>query len=139
LLGRHSTTWVMPPALFTLVILDVVLAFCSGWPGPWFSYFTVPAITGMTEVCSTMLSFLLLSWDLANFFAQADWESWSSWSQPATQLGRCIPWWLRWGLVNYFPRLVSNHNSPDLSFQVARITAMSNQHLVTFFNIYINP
>jgi hypothetical protein len=38
--------------------------------------------------------------------------------------------WLlwRWGLVNYLHRLASNHDPPDLTSQVDRITGVSHQH-----------
>jgi hypothetical protein len=38
LLGRHPTTWVMPPALFALVIFQIgSCCLCLDQPGPWSS------------------------------------------------------------------------------------------------------
>jgi hypothetical protein len=42
LLGRHSITWVIFPALFSPVIFEIGSAVCLGWPALQFSYFILP-------------------------------------------------------------------------------------------------
>jgi hypothetical protein len=50
LLGRYSTAWT-GLCLFALVILEIGLTVCPGQPGPRSSYFTLPAIGGITGRC----------------------------------------------------------------------------------------
>jgi hypothetical protein len=79
LVGRHSSTWAMLPALFALVILEG-LTFCPGCLDNdlpildflsslgWQAWAPHPAFTYWNEVSQT--------------FAQAGLELWSTWSQP---------------------------------------------------------
>jgi hypothetical protein len=48
--GKCSPTWARPPALFALVILEIGLTFCPGWPGRWAPYFILSEVTGMTGI-----------------------------------------------------------------------------------------
>jgi hypothetical protein len=41
-------SWVMPLALFIVVILEIGPLFCPGWHGLWSFYSTLSAIAGMT-------------------------------------------------------------------------------------------
>jgi hypothetical protein len=58
----------MSPALFALVILEVGLAFCLGWPGPWSYYFLsfLPKLEWQAH--TTMPSFFLLRWGSCKLF-----------------------------------------------------------------------
>jgi uncharacterized membrane protein len=89
LLGRCSTAWAAP---FSLIILEISLAFCLGWPGPWFSYFCFLPSLGW-QVSGMTPSFFPLKWDLVNFFAQSGLEQWSSQSQPSMYLGMSAHSW----------------------------------------------
>jgi hypothetical protein len=48
LLGRCSTTWVMPPALFVLVVSEIGSQFMSGLPYTMILLFVLPCVAGMT-------------------------------------------------------------------------------------------
>jgi hypothetical protein len=42
MLGRYSTTWTMPPSLFTLVVLGIGSHICWDWLGLGSSYLCFP-------------------------------------------------------------------------------------------------
>jgi hypothetical protein len=47
LLGRSSAIPAIPAAVFALVIVEIGAHFFLGWPGLWFSYFTLPTLPGL--------------------------------------------------------------------------------------------
>jgi hypothetical protein len=117
LLGRSSTAWATLLALFAL-ILEIGSHFLPRLAWTWSSYFTFPAVVGMTGTITP--AFFPLGYDLINIFCPAGLDPWSSWSQPLMYLGwqvwATVPsYWWRWGLVNYLPRQTSNSNLPYLS------------------------
>jgi hypothetical protein len=65
LLGKHSTSYAMLPALFALVILEI--GSCSVQPGPSFSCFRLPAVAQMTGSTTTS-NFFSVKMELVNFF-----------------------------------------------------------------------
>jgi hypothetical protein len=60
---RHSTVWVMPPAIYTLVIFQIGSYFTWWWPRTQLSYFMLSTVTGITTSSS-----FPLRWNLKNFF-----------------------------------------------------------------------
>jgi hypothetical protein len=110
----------MPPALFALVTLETGSCF---WPRPvWTTILLFSAShCSWDDRCAsiTMPSFFLLTWGFTNFFLPGLEPRSSNLSflqslgwQIHTTTSNC---WLRWGLMNCLPRLVLNHNPPDLS------------------------
>jgi hypothetical protein len=64
---------------FALVIVEMGVAFCLGWPGPRTSYFKLPSVTGMTQACH-LAQLFPLRWDLTNFLPWCWPGTVSSWS-----------------------------------------------------------
>jgi hypothetical protein len=56
-----------------------IVSLVAQWPGLWFFYFMLSAITGITGTCTRPSFFLMRS-----LFSWARLEPWSSWSQPPT-------------------------------------------------------
>jgi hypothetical protein len=70
LLGRHSTTSVVTPVLFLLIIFEIRYCFfCLGQPGSQ-SYFKLPVIAGMTGVYHSGLR-----WYYINFLPGWPWPA----------------------------------------------------------------
>jgi hypothetical protein len=106
-------------ALFILAIGSCFVFFFPGQPGLQTYYFRPPTAAGTTGAC-TMPSFSSLRWCLTNFLALDGLESQSSSPQPPSGMGwqvqATVPsYWLKLGLSNFLPRLVSNWYPPNLS------------------------
>jgi hypothetical protein len=65
LLGRHSTAWIMLPALFNLIIFEIG-TFCLGQPGLLSPYYTLSLVDEMTGACNCV-QLLVEMWVLWTF------------------------------------------------------------------------
>jgi hypothetical protein len=94
LLGRSSTAWATPPALFALVILGM------GQPKTQILLFTLLTKAGVTDTCHYAQLFLF-RWGLVNFFTQTDLELQSSHTQSPKKL-----WLQAWTTKAGFSKLL---------------------------------
>jgi hypothetical protein len=85
--GRCSTTWVIPSSLFCFVCVCVALIIFLGR--------VLRLCPGQPGLRASCLCFL------------HSWDDRCTTPHPAF-------YWLRWGLMNFLPRLALNHNSPNL-------------------------